>query len=66
MLCLEFHHRNPKTKKMSVSAIFHGGHSLELLKSEIEKCDVLCANCHKREHASPIRKQVVKDFLSRP
>ena len=64
MLCLEFHHRNRKTKKMSVSAIFHGGHSIEMLVAEIKKCDVLCANCHKKEHASPIRKTVVKKFLA--
>jgi 5-methylcytosine-specific restriction endonuclease McrA len=64
MLCLEFHHRNPKTKKMSVSAIFHSGLSVNALKTEIKKCDVLCANCHKKEHASKIRKQVVKKFLA--
>jgi len=64
MLVLEFHHRNPKTKKRSISEMFHNGDSLKTLEKEIKKCDVLCANCHKKEHASPVRKQIVQEFLS--
>lgn len=62
MLCLEFHHRNPKKKIRSISAMFHNGDSLKTLAKEIRKCDVLCANCHKKEHASEIRKKAVKRF----
>jgi ribosomal protein S21 len=28
------------------------GVSLKRLKAEIEKCEVLCANCHAKEHYS--------------
>ena len=66
MLALEFHHRNPKTKIRSISAMFHNGDALKTLAKEIKKCDVLCANCHKIEHASEIRKQAVEEFLARP
>jgi hypothetical protein len=47
--CLEFHHTNPKDKKFSIVRI-NDYMSWKDLKSEIEKCRVLCANCHRKEH----------------
>ncbi len=44
--CLQFHHRDPKQKLFNVGQWVRNGVSLETLKAEIEKCDVLCANCH--------------------
>ncbi len=44
--CLQFHHRDPKQKMFNVGQWVRNGVSLETLKAEIEKCDVLCANCH--------------------
>jgi hypothetical protein len=46
---LDFHHIDPKTKKFEVS---NGSRisSLRLLKEEITKCKVLCANCHRDLH----------------
>jgi len=46
--CLEFHHIDPKTKKFNISC--YKGHSRKTLLEEIEKCIVLCSNCHKKEH----------------
>jgi hypothetical protein len=48
--CLEFHHRDPNKKKMTISGAVRRGWSLKRLKREIEKCDVLCANCHRKIH----------------
>lgn len=45
--CLDFHHRDPKTKKFTISG---QNHSKQALMEEIAKCDVLCANCHRKEH----------------
>jgi hypothetical protein len=39
---------------MSVSRLVTFGHRVEKIRAEIEKCDLLCANCHAREHASRI------------
>jgi len=50
-MVLEFHHRDSKTKKMDVGAMLSGGWPFEMIKKEIEKCDVLCANCHRIESA---------------
>lgn len=44
-IVLEFDHRNPDEKDGNVSELFR--YSLEKVKVEIEKCDVLCANCHR-------------------
>jgi|TARA_R110001583_G_scaffold125752_1_gene277323 hypothetical protein len=41
---LHFDHIDPKKKKSSVSEMT--GHSIESLKKEIRKCNLLCANCH--------------------
>lgn len=45
---LVYHHENPDEKKFSVSN--PSGHSLEEIKEELEKCVLLCANCHMVEH----------------
>jgi hypothetical protein len=44
---LEFHHTRGN-KESEISSLLGRGSSLEALKAEIEKCDVLCANCHRK------------------
>lgn len=48
--CLVFHHRNPATKFFHVSEAAEGKYSLETIRAEVGKCDVLCANCHLKLH----------------
>mgnify|MGYP001587426185 CR=1 FL=1 len=50
--CLEFHHRDPSTKLFQVSAFNSHKQNMDVLKVEIAKCDVLCANCHRKLHWS--------------
>lgn len=50
IVVLEFDHRNPDEKKYNVSEMMK--FSVESLKNEIKKCDVLCANCHRRKTAA--------------
>lgn len=45
-LVLEFHHRQGKDK--AVSVMVAGGYPIPTIQAEIDKCDVLCANCHRR------------------
>ncbi len=45
---LVFHHRDPSTKLFSVSQ--YGRRPLFKIQEEIDKCDVLCANCHAMWH----------------
>jgi hypothetical protein len=46
---LEFHHRHEETKEFNV------GHGLtkawKRIEKEINKCDVVCRQCHKTRHA---------------
>lgn len=48
---LEFHHRVHSEKKYTVSKMINQGNfpAASILK-EAAKCDVLCANCHRRLH----------------
>ena len=46
---LEFDHL--KDKKKSVCFLTQNGYSISSIKKEIEKCQVLCANCHRRKTA---------------
>ncbi len=51
---LSFHHRNPKEKEFQISEGFTHSYGIDLLKSEAEKCDILCLNCHCIIHRKPI------------
>ena len=44
---LEFDHREPKNKKFNISKRVCGGVALDTLATEVAKCDVRCANCHR-------------------
>lgn len=45
-LVLEFDHRDDSGKLGNISAMQE--HSIERIQAEIEKCDIRCANCHRR------------------
>lgn len=49
-ICLEFHHRDKKTKDGNVGDLVRKGCSLDRIRKEMSKCDVLCSNCHRKEH----------------
>ncbi len=46
---LQFHHLDPKEKEFSLS---HDGHARkwETVKQELDKCILVCANCHAEIH----------------
>lgn len=48
--CLEFHHPNPneKTRRVAILVCFNPS-KVELL-NEIDKCEIICRNCHRKEH----------------
>ena len=47
--CLDFHHLDPSQKDRSVSKGMSSW-SYDRVMAEIQKCIVLCANCHRKEH----------------
>lgn len=51
IIVLEFDHVRGGEKKFSISSCTTDKMSLDKLKTEIAKCDVRCANCHRRKTA---------------
>ena len=46
---IDFHHRDPLQKEFTINHLLKSG-SYETLLKELEKCDALCANCHREFH----------------
>lgn len=51
--CLDFHHLDPSKKDLSISEGAYQVGKAKLL-AELEKCVVLCKNCHTKVHGSTI------------
>jgi hypothetical protein len=49
-VCLDFHHVDPTKKDINVSKLTTCGSWKRIMK-EIDKCVVVCANCHRKIHA---------------
>jgi hypothetical protein len=47
---LEFHHKNPDEKEFQIDVRHFSNSSLETLQKELDKCILLCANCHREIH----------------
>jgi hypothetical protein len=47
-VCLDFHHVDPLEKDFAVSHMYATMYSKERILEEIDKCIVLCANCHRK------------------
>jgi hypothetical protein len=51
--CLDFHHCRGD-KEQSISNMVGHGCSFEKVNKEVEKCTVICANCHRKLHKGKI------------
>ncbi len=51
---LDFHHPDPTDKEFTISTFAFNNtptdENVRKLKREISKCEVLCSNCHRKEH----------------
>lgn len=54
-VCLDFHHTNPDEKDGGLATAVSRGWCEERIIREIQKCVVLCANCHRKFHANMLR-----------
>lgn len=48
--CLDFHHTDPSNKLFTISQNNVRDMAWEKVMSEMSKCVVLCANCHRKLH----------------
>jgi hypothetical protein len=44
---MEFHHRHRKAKDINLSWVATAGWGETRIRTEVSKCDLLCANCHR-------------------
>ncbi len=44
---MDFDHRDRHAKILNLSAMVKRNWSLEKIKNEVNKCDIVCANCHR-------------------
>ena len=57
-IILDFDHI--RDKKYNISRMIHDGFSWKSIKKEIEKCEVVCANCHRIRTHNRLTKQIAK------
>jgi 5-methylcytosine-specific restriction endonuclease McrA len=48
---LDFHHVDPNDKEFPIAKMWSYGWGKDRVSRELEKCIVLCANCHRELHA---------------
>ena len=53
VVVLDFDHKDRETKKAQIGDVL-GSWSWETIMAEIKKCQVLCANCHRRRTAKQL------------
>ena len=49
---LEFDHLNPAEKSFNIARAINDGKPWNVILAEIEKCQILCSNCHKKRTAT--------------
>ncbi|HLM58897.1 MAG TPA: hypothetical protein VK422_22530 [Pyrinomonadaceae bacterium] len=47
---LDFHHTGRGRKDSNVADMIRSGSSIQTIQAEMNKCTVLCSNCHRIEH----------------
>ena len=61
---LDFHHMDPSIKDKSIARMTSNNNKMEDIQKEIEKCIVLCANCHREFHYLETKEQItIEEFL---
>jgi hypothetical protein len=61
---LEFHHKDPSQKLAHLGAASTRSWGVERVRAEVAKCDVLCANCHRKLEANLRRARSEPEALS--
>lgn len=61
--CLDFHHLEDKTTEISKLI---GNDNFQQIKTEINKCVILCSNCHRKLHFYKLSLEELKQHVSVP
>jgi hypothetical protein len=60
---LEFHHTDPSQKDFAISSSGYT-RGWNVIKSELDKCIMVCSNCHKEIHHELNRRIEVQSFVT--
>jgi hypothetical protein len=52
--CLDWHHLDPSKKINGVTRMVHDKMPIKTILQEMDKCIIVCANCHRKIHANTI------------
>jgi hypothetical protein len=54
-VCLDFHHLDGTTKEYNIGSMGYSTYSIDTIMKEVEKCVILCSNCHRKVHANILK-----------
>ena len=64
---LDFHHKDSNEKIKDVSTLMNRNWGLDKIQEEIDKCIILCSNCHRKFHYLEKENNIIiEDFLQLP
>lgn len=58
---MEFHHRDPESKEVTIGMV--ANKRWEVIKEELDKCELLCSNCHRILHSDRYDDDFVEKVL---
>jgi len=61
---LDFHHIDSSTKLFKLDARNLSNRRWESILKEFEKCEILCANCHREEHFPELELLCANDYIN--
>jgi len=47
---IDFHHKKSEGKENDISYLVSNGYSIKHITKELKKCEILCSNCHRKQH----------------
>lgn len=62
---LDFHHKDPSIKQDGIARLISDNAPLTKIKEEIDKCVILCANCHREFHFLEKKQNIsIQEYLN--
>lgn len=60
---LDFHHINPSTKLFQLDIHHFANTRIDILNKELDKCQLLCANCHREIHNPGLNMNEINEVI---